>query len=150
MAWSDPAGWRSLILRRGDIIAVLDELHRATGFPTLWSHKETGNGWTFDRDRRVRAWARDRGVTWVELPQNGVVRGLQNRDGWATGWERRMSEPLTGLPAALTPLPGLRSDLLPDIPHETRRPEQGVSLQLGGRDAAEQALASFLADRGQA
>ena len=33
-----------LILRRGDISAVLNELHRATGFSTLWSHEETGNG----------------------------------------------------------------------------------------------------------
>lgn len=139
-----------LILRRGEISAVLDDLHRATGFSTLLSHEETGNGWSFARDRRVVAWAREQGVEWIERPQNGVVRGLQNRDGWAERWERRMSEPITGLPATLTPLLGLRSDPLPDVPSEALPPEQGVSLQPGGRDAAEQTLASFLADRGHA
>jgi deoxyribodipyrimidine photo-lyase len=139
-----------LILRRGDVTAVLDELHRATGFSTVWSHEETGNGWTFARDQRVAAWVRDRGVEWIELPQNGVVRGLQNRDGWATRWERRMSEAITELPATFTPLPSLRSGPLPDFPHEALPPEKGLSLQHGGRDEGEKTLASFLAARGKA
>jgi hypothetical protein len=28
----------------------------------LWSHEETGNDWTFRRDRQVAAWCRERGV----------------------------------------------------------------------------------------
>ncbi|HSM28455.1 MAG TPA: deoxyribodipyrimidine photo-lyase [Thioalkalivibrio sp.] len=139
-----------LILRRGDVTAVLDELRRATGFSTLWSHEETGNGWTFDRDRRVAAWARDRGVEWIELPENGVIRGLQNRDGWATRWEGRMSEPMTELRAALAPLPSLHSEPLPDIPHERLPLEQGVSLQAGGRDEGAKMFTSFLTARGKA
>ena len=110
-----------LILRRGDVTAVLDELHRATGFSTVWSHEETGNGWTFARDQRVAAWVRDRGAEWIELPQNGVVRGLQNRDGWATRRERRMSEAITELPATLTPLPSP-----PRAATSSRRPESLV------------------------
>ncbi|TVP76523.1 deoxyribodipyrimidine photo-lyase [Thioalkalivibrio sp.] len=139
-----------LLLRRGEVVAVLDEIHRRTGFTTLWSHEETGNGWTFARDRRVAAWVRDRGIEWIELPQTGVVRGLRNRDGWAARWEQRMSERVTAAPGVLAPVPGLRSDPLPDVPHETLPPEQGVSLQPGGRDEGEKTLASFLADRGKA
>ncbi|TVP85327.1 MAG: deoxyribodipyrimidine photo-lyase [Thioalkalivibrio sp.] len=139
-----------LIVRRGEIAAVLDELHRATGFDTLWSHEETGNGWTFARDRRVAAWARDRGVEWIELPQHGVVRGLRSRDGWAGRWERRIAKSVTAVPSALTPVPGLRTDPLPDRPEASLAPEPDVSLQPGGRDAAEETLGSFLADRGKA
>ena len=139
-----------LLLRHGEIVAVLDALHRTVGFTTLWSHEETGNGWSFARDRRVAVWARERGVEWIELPQNGVVRGLRSRDGWAGRWERRMSEPVTGAPGALTPVLGLHSDAIPDLPNETLVPEPGVSLQPGGRDEGEKTLASFLADRGVA
>lgn len=78
-----------LILRHGDVTAVLDELHRATRFTTLWSHEETVNGCSFSRGQRVAAWARDRAVEWVEWPQNGVIRGLRSRGGRARRWERR-------------------------------------------------------------
>jgi deoxyribodipyrimidine photo-lyase len=139
-----------LILRREEIEPVLDELHRASGFGTLWSHEETGNAWTFARDRRVAAWARDRGVEWIELPQNGVIRGLRSRDGWASRWEKRMSEAITAAPLALTPVPALRSDPLPSLPVEGLVSEPGVTLQAGGRDQGEATLKDFLDRRGRA
>ena len=40
------------------------------------SHEETGNLWTYGRDRRVADWARGAGVEWRELPQQGVIRRL--------------------------------------------------------------------------
>lgn len=139
-----------LILRRGEIVPVLAELHRATGFGTLWSHEETGNAWTFARDRRVAVWARDRGVEWIELPQHGVIRGLRSRDGWAARWEKRMSEAITAPPSALTPVPALRSEPLPSLPVEGLVPEPGVTLQAGGRDQGEATLNDFLDRRGRA
>ena len=51
-----------LALRRGEVVSVLDELHRRHGIAMLHSHEETGNGWTYARDRAVGDWARARGV----------------------------------------------------------------------------------------
>lgn len=52
-----------LLLRRGETVEQLERLHRETGFVRLWSHEETGNRLTFDRDLRVARWCRDRGST---------------------------------------------------------------------------------------
>ncbi len=44
-----------LVVRVGEAVAVLDALARQLPGLTLWSHQETGNGWTYARDRAWRA-----------------------------------------------------------------------------------------------
>ncbi|MEL7117124.1 MAG: deoxyribodipyrimidine photo-lyase, partial [Pseudomonadota bacterium] len=63
-----------LTVRVGNAVEVLAALARETGAEEIVSHEETGNLWTYARDRRVSAWARDAGIRWTELPQSGVVR----------------------------------------------------------------------------
>ena len=46
-----------LVVRSGDVVQVLERARRQFGIDGLWSHEETGNAWTFARDRRVAAWA---------------------------------------------------------------------------------------------
>ena len=46
-----------LVVRTGDVVQVLERARRQFSIDGLWSHEETGNGWTYDRDRRVGAWA---------------------------------------------------------------------------------------------
>lgn len=75
----------------GDAVAVLDRLHALQPFEALHAHEETGNGWTFARDRAVARWCRAHGVAWREWPQNGVVRGLRERDGWQAAMRRSAS-----------------------------------------------------------
>lgn len=75
-----------LTRRCGRMPDVLDDSHREFGIDAIWSHVETGTKLTFDRDERVRAWAGSQNVPWNELPQNGVIRGLNSRDGWSRSW----------------------------------------------------------------
>ncbi|MFN3593253.1 MAG: deoxyribodipyrimidine photo-lyase [Thiobacillaceae bacterium] len=44
-----------LIVRSGEAVAILAALHREQGVGALWSHQETGNDWTYRRDRAVAA-----------------------------------------------------------------------------------------------
>ncbi len=133
-----------LVRLAGDAVTVLEALRVRYGRVALWSHEETGDAWTFARDRRVAAWARAQGAPWVELPPAGVVRRLASRDGWATAWERRMAvpvSPVASLRAAPAPPPsgvaaGRASDPCPE-----RQP--------GGRGEGLALLDSFLAHRGQ-
>lgn len=92
-----------LVIRCGEAVAVLEALRAQYGIGGLWGHEETGNGITYARDRRVRRWAKESGVRFTEFAQNGVVRRLASRDGWARLWERRMTEPLKPAPTRLTP-----------------------------------------------
>ena len=48
----------TLAVRMGDAVEVLSRLCLRHGISTIISHEETGNGWSFARDRRVAAWAR--------------------------------------------------------------------------------------------
>ena len=72
-----------LVVRAGDVVQVLERARRQFGIDGLWSHEETGNGWTYQRDKRVAAWARQRGIAWSEIPQFGVTRRMRSRNGWA-------------------------------------------------------------------
>jgi glycine/D-amino acid oxidase-like deaminating enzyme len=60
----------------------------------LYSHEETGNGFTYARDLKVAAWCQVNGVAWKEFAQFGVVRRLKSRNVWQSEWERHMSSPI--------------------------------------------------------
>src|SRR4051794_16065536 len=95
-----------LVVRHGAAEAVLEDIRQSLPVAALWAHEETGNAWTFARDRRVRAWADLHGIPWHERRQTGVVRRLASRDGWARRWDRQMRSRCIEIPARLTPVPG--------------------------------------------
>ncbi|MDP5347168.1 MAG: deoxyribodipyrimidine photo-lyase, partial [Paracoccaceae bacterium] len=101
-----------LVIRVGEALAVLEALRRDHGITRLISHAETGNGWSYARDRAVADWARAQGVSWEELPQSGVVRRLRGRDGWAQARDRFMAQPFAvAEPARM--LEGVASQAVP-------------------------------------
>jgi len=125
-----------LVVRCGEAVSVLEEIRRQHGIATLWAHEETGNGISYARDRRVRRWAKETGVPFVEYPQNGVVRRLKSRAGWAKLWEQRMAEPLVPAPTHLIASGAPSAGLFPS------------SALYADRQTAEATLDSFLRGRG--
>lgn len=137
-----------LVIRVGETIAVLDRLRQALGPIALWSHQETGNAWTYARDRAVRGWARAQDIPWIERPQHGVIRGLASRDGWAARWDRFMALPPTTPPLALPPLAGIDPGSPPSARDLGLADDLCPDRQRGGRRAALALIDSFFADRG--
>ncbi|MEY4692268.1 MAG: hypothetical protein RIT19_2593 [Verrucomicrobiota bacterium] len=139
-----------LLLRRGEAVEQLERLHRETGFVRLWSHEETGQRVTFDRDLRVARWCRDRGIVWEERRQDGVVRRLARRDGWAERWARRMSGRMEPPPQVLGPgrPTGLASEGVLGPESLGLGPVIPSGWQVGGETVAREVLGSFLEDRG--
>lgn len=90
-----------LLVLIGSMPAVLDQLHSLIPITRLHSTEETGNGITYDRDKRVLAWAKRMGVPWQETPSNGVVRRLDDRNRWSLLWRKRMSQSLIEPPEQL-------------------------------------------------
>jgi deoxyribodipyrimidine photo-lyase len=129
---------------RGDAVEVLDALRRHYGALALWSHEETGDAWTYARDRRVAAWARGQGVPWTELPQAGVIRRLRTRDGWARRWEATMARDLLPPPRLTPATPPPAAGFDPALP-----PDPCPGSQPGGGPAGRALLESFLATRGR-
>jgi deoxyribodipyrimidine photo-lyase len=136
-----------LIVRTGDMIEVLDTLVQQTGMTALWSHEETGNDWTYRRDKRVAAWCRSRGIPWHEVRNHGVQRRLKSRDGWAGNWDAFMGEPITVAPS-LKPL-ALDPGGIPSDRDLGMSPDPCHLRQTGGHKAGLERLGSFLNTRGQ-
>ncbi len=139
-----------LVVRVGDAVAVLRGLAQAHGITRIVSHEETGNLWSFARDRRVAAWAREAGIDWQELPQSGVVRGLRGRDGWAARRDAFVAAAPAATPAALPPIAGIEPGLIPTAAQLRLAPDPCPHRQAGGRAWAGETLESFLAIRGRA
>jgi len=56
-------------------VSVLASLIETYRVETILCHQETGNLWTFERDRAVLTLAKSRGIPVREFHQNGVIRG---------------------------------------------------------------------------
>lgn len=67
---------QKLIIKVGNAVDVLEELHECHSIESLWSHQETWNGWTYARDKAVKRWCKSHNILWHEPVQNGVVRRL--------------------------------------------------------------------------
>ena len=136
-----------LVVRVGQMPQVLADLRSTWRFTHLFSHEETGTGWSYDRDRRVGAWCRSQGVPWQEWPQTGVVRRLRSRSGWAVRWAARMDAPALDVPAGLKAAPGFSTGGVPalrDLGLGAARP-----LPEAGEVAAQHTLEDFLQHRGR-
>jgi deoxyribodipyrimidine photo-lyase len=139
----------TLAVRVGDAVEVLSRLCLRHGISRIVSHEETGNLWTFARDRRVAAWARAAGIDWVELPQSGVIRRLGNRDGWQARRDGFMAVPALPLPQGLRGVEGVEPGPIPQARALRLAEDRCPHRQRGGREDGLRLLDSFLTARGE-
>ena len=128
---------QSLVFKRDvEVIPVFESIRQTHGIAAIYAHEETGNAITYARDREIIRWTHIHGIPFREFPDNGVIRRLRTREGWARKWEARMSRPLIERPLALAPT-AFRSDPLP-----------ASGDPASGEDNAHRTLESFLDTRG--
>jgi deoxyribodipyrimidine photo-lyase len=147
-AWLVSKGTGTALLRlHSDIIDALTRIRAQLGAFTLVSYEETGNLWSYARDKAVKRWCDANGVVWREFPNNAVVRRLNSRDQWDAHWRRRMA--MAPLPAPAepqwvsAPCPSVGELTPPDLGlHDADKPAR----RLGGRRRAEAQLEDFLAN----
>jgi deoxyribodipyrimidine photo-lyase len=137
-----------LVTRMGDICAILQEIHARQAIHAIHTHEETGNAFTFKRDKAVRAFCRDHAITLHEYRQFGVIRPLKNRNDWSRLHHRQMRAPILPEPARLESVTGLMSDPLPSIAAMGLTPDGCVNPQPGTRAEGLAMLESFLSGRG--
>ncbi len=136
-----------LVVMFGDAVQCLSELTATYPVTDIWSHEETGNMWSFDRDKRVAQWCKDNGIAWHEIQNTGVVRRLSSRNGWAGQWDHFMAQPVTSAPR-LTPINTTFE--LPDFSSRISLTNDGCrDRQQGGRQQGIETLHSFLNRRGR-
>jgi deoxyribodipyrimidine photo-lyase len=136
-----------LVLRRGDPVEALEAIRAERGVAALWSHEETGEGWSWARDRRVADWARAHGVPWREFRHGGVIRRLRSRDGWAEAFDREMLKPAHPAPGAMA-AHGLDPGALPAARDLGLAPDPAEEIAATPAEAR-RLLDTFLARRGR-
>lgn len=132
----------------GEAIDVLTKLHLLNPFNAIYSHEETGNWLSYQRDLALKAWCKNKNVEWKEFAQFGVVRRLKNRNLWKENWDRHVSMTILDAPSHI---PGI------DLPWQEPKPltpsELGMDpldppqRQKGGRKNGLVVLDSFLSER---
>ena len=103
----------NLVVLTGSAVDIFDSLNTQLQINKIFSHQETWNLWTYNRDKGVKSWARDNKVTWIESINNGVVRNLDNRNGWSKRWYASISAPITAVPHKVQSIM-IKSDTIPD------------------------------------
>ena len=136
-----------LVIRVGSAVDVLQNLIDQYAVTDILSHQETWNGWTYQRDLAVKKILKQRGVSWQEYKQFGVIRGLQDRDGWARRWYHWVNQPLTSIPTTINPV-SIAGDNLPSAQAFGLGKDDCPYRQVGGRKQGLQYLSSFFEERG--
>ena len=85
-----------VLVSKGNLFKILTNIREKWAFTTIYSHEETGNNWTFQRDLQLKQWCQEQGVKWIECYQNGVIRRLKKREDRTPIIKERLfdSEPL--------------------------------------------------------
>jgi deoxyribodipyrimidine photo-lyase len=138
-----------LHIKIGEAVQMLEELRSSHQNITLWSHEESGNGWSFNRDKLVAKWCKAHGIIWNELPFAGVVRRLPTRDIWAKIRDERMQQPQLFTTQNIAQFAEFERTAIP--PKNYAIFGAGVSSppQQGGRAEGLRVLDSFLSERGR-
>jgi len=137
-----------LIIRSGSVVEYLGRIHRAVGLSRILAHQETGNAWTFARDREVRQFCKKAGIEFVEYPQFGVVRGLRDRDAWGKLSGAFLRAPPLPEPARLIAATQAPAGEIPSPDQLGLAPDGCEQPQPGTRQSAWALLDSFFAGRG--
>jgi deoxyribodipyrimidine photo-lyase len=138
---------QSLIIETGTATEVFNKLAKQFSINKIYSHQETGNDWTYQRDTAVQQWCNAHDIQWVQFLQFAVVRGYLNRDSWAKFWNSVMKRSLIKAPKCLEKIIDGNIESITQIkgPIDTTIQKK----QLPGRRAAVNCLRTFLYERGQ-
>lgn len=77
-----------------DITSTFNHLQSFYKIHTVFSHAETGLLVTYNRDKEFTRYCRNNFINWIENKNNGVERGLVNRENWFEKWEAYMYQEL--------------------------------------------------------
>jgi deoxyribodipyrimidine photo-lyase len=77
-----------------EVVNAFNQIFNSFKIDTVYSHQETGLLITYNRDKEFTRYCRNNSVNWVENNNNGVLRGLLNRNDWFAKWDDYMYDSL--------------------------------------------------------
>ncbi len=116
----------------------------------VFSHRETGNWASYQRDIRMSRFFKEKGISWMEFQNNGIIRKLKSRENWEKRWKEFMSAPCSPVfieKLITEPLPQSLLEKLRKTPIPEKFTTPNPLFQPGGESAAHKYLTSFLKER---
>lgn len=122
----------------GEIFAVFNQLLSHYNVTNVFSHQETGLLVTFNRDKEFIRYCRNNSIEWSENINNGVLRGLLDREDWFDKWENYMYQSQIPFEADSTNFLSIKEiDAISKYFHVADlTTEKSVNFQYGGRKMA--------------
>jgi deoxyribodipyrimidine photo-lyase len=136
-------------------ISVFKKLAAYFNILGLYSHQESGNLWTYQRDKDVTIWCIKNKIKWHESEAYGVFRRFNDRDRWSYHWETYMMREKSIAPTSLAKIESLnvyddRVEFnLPTLDLSVLESDENNHLQEGGRSLGVDCFKSFLNERGK-
>lgn len=141
---------QGLLVEHGNIIDVFDKLSEKFNITGIYSHQESGNLWTYQRDKDVTIWCLKNKIKWHESEAYGVFRRFNDRDKWSYYWERYMERKKSIAPASLNPIKTWDIVFkLPLLDLKVIESNECQHIQHGGRSQALECFNSFIHERGK-
>lgn len=145
---------QALLVEQSDMITVLDGLSKTFNIIGLYSHQESGNLWTYQRDKDVNIWCIKNRIKWDEAEPYGVFRRFTDRDHWSHYWETFMARTKALAPKSLVRIESKEIVFsLPELEYEPisepLEDNEVEYIQHGGRSQALACFNSFLNERGR-
>ncbi|MDX2173429.1 MAG: deoxyribodipyrimidine photo-lyase [Bacteroidota bacterium] len=81
-----------LYVFHNEVKNVFNELVKYYTVNTVFSHQETGNNLSYERDIAMKSLFLENNIVWKEFQTNGVIRKLKNRLNWEERWQQKMKE----------------------------------------------------------
>lgn len=135
------SGKGKILFFRGEALEIFKHLTEKLSIVEVLSHQETGLFFSYSRDRKLRNFFREKGILWREFPQDGVIRGLKNRDTWHKELHTFLRKPVYPINLSEISWCEVASELGDPLPPVV---PENVNFQPGGMTAARERLEIYL------
>jgi deoxyribodipyrimidine photo-lyase len=139
-----------LFIFYNEVIPVLKAIEALYKIQTIFSHQETGNKISYDRDITVHSFCKDHQINWKESQLHGIIRKLKTRHNWEQRWHQTMLQEPKLVDESNWLILNLDTSLYSNLkgkalPNEISTPNK--NFQQGGETLAWRYLDSFLKER---
>lgn len=131
--------------------AFLIDLSNSYHLKSIFSHEESGLKITYDLDKWLAKFCKERNIHWHEYMYNGVLRGAKNRQNWLKHWHGFMKSaqehPALRELKTIQLDQSIRQKYGKPLPNEFKA--RSLLFQKGGSSVGRKYMKSFLTDRVQ-
>ena len=132
-----------------EALSVFQDISEQYIIRNIFSYQESGIQLTYDRDKRISKFCKERHIQWHECQRDGIQRGIANRNGWDKQWYSVMHSPI--IKNEFTETEELLFDNHFPVTEELQVQLENYPeyLQPAGEDVAWRYLKSFVTERGK-